>query len=235
MLLAELEIRHSRDIAPTRRVALGELWLPTEPAPGFGGILLAGIVAAFGPRLDDETRDDLDLLTDQLERGRRIPQPRLRYRLQVDVIGLDRSRHQLVGEGEDMALDLDRHGGPLPQVLGALYAAGRISYKARPQVFALLRRAARWEGEAGPKLMAYLTGDEASYRAWRTPANDARWALGTLGFEAGDEPERVVVQRRYRDLVRRAHPDAGGAAETAGRRITELTEARRILLAEQSA
>ncbi|MDQ1376415.1 MAG: rRNA (guanine1516-N2)-methyltransferase, partial [Acidimicrobiaceae bacterium] len=47
MLLAELEIRHSRAIAPTRRVALGDLWLPTEPAPGFGGILLAGILAGY--------------------------------------------------------------------------------------------------------------------------------------------------------------------------------------------
>ncbi len=54
MLLAELEIRHSRPIAPTRRVALGEdVFLPTEPAPGFGGILLACIVATFGQELDD--------------------------------------------------------------------------------------------------------------------------------------------------------------------------------------
>ena len=40
MLLAEIEIRHSRAIAPTRRVALGPYWLPTEPSPGYGGILL---------------------------------------------------------------------------------------------------------------------------------------------------------------------------------------------------
>ena len=42
MLLAELEVRHSRAVAPTRRVALGRHWLPTDPAPGYGGILLGG-------------------------------------------------------------------------------------------------------------------------------------------------------------------------------------------------
>ena len=39
MLLAELEIRHTRANLPTRRVALGLRWLPVDPAPGFGGVL----------------------------------------------------------------------------------------------------------------------------------------------------------------------------------------------------
>src|SRR6058998_3345203 len=109
MLLAELEIRHSRAIAPTRRIALGELWLPADPSPGFGGILLAGIVGASVSLLDDDLRDELDILIDDLERGRRIPQPRLRHRFQVDTHGLDRSHHRLVGEGEDLELDYDGH------------------------------------------------------------------------------------------------------------------------------
>src|SRR5213078_837477 len=94
MLLAELEIRHSRAIAPTRRIALGALWLPTDPAPGFGGILLAAVVAATVGGLDDDSRDDLDVLIDDLERTRRIAQPRLRHRFQTDVVGLDRSHHR---------------------------------------------------------------------------------------------------------------------------------------------
>ena len=36
MLLAELEIRHSRAVVPTRRVALGLHWLPVDPPPGPG-------------------------------------------------------------------------------------------------------------------------------------------------------------------------------------------------------
>ena len=47
MLLAELEIWHSRPITPTRRVALGHLVLPADPAPGFGGVLLGAVVVAL--------------------------------------------------------------------------------------------------------------------------------------------------------------------------------------------
>ena len=230
MLLAELEIRHSRAIAPTRRVALGDLYLPTEPSPGFGGLLLAAIVGACMPRLDDESRDELDRLLVDLERGRRIAQPRLRHRFQTDTHGLDRSRHRLVGDGEAMALELDEHGAVLPQALGAAYAAGRLSYRARPDAFRLLRRATRWEGEPDDRLIRYLTSDEAAYKPWRRPGDEA-WALTVLGFNAGTEPARSEILGRFRTLVRDAHPDHGAAADAAGTRITDLAEAKRILLA----
>ena len=231
MLLAELEIRHSRPIAPTRRVALGEdLFLPTEPAPGFGGILLACIVATFSQELDEEMSDELHDLLEDLERGRRISQPRLRHRFQVDVVGLDRSHHRLYGEGESFHLDLEAKGHPMPQVLGAAYAAGMLSSKAKGPVFRLLRKATLWAGPPGPKLLAFLQGGEAAYKSWTTAANDERWAMAVLGFEPADLPDADDVGRRYRDLVRLAHPDAGGDARLAGQRITELNEARRVLL-----
>lgn len=229
MLLAELEVRHSRAVAPTRRVALGSLWLPTDPAPGFGGLLLAGIVGGFAPRLDDELRDELDGLVHDLQAGRRIAQPRLRHRFQSDTVGLDRSRHRLVGDGERVQFELDDHGAPLPQVLGALYAASLLSYRARPDVFRLVRRATRWEGEADDRLAGYLTGDEAGLGGWRT-GRDESWALRLLGFGGGDVPTRSDVLRRFRKLVREVHPDHGAQAEGAGERIHQLTEARRILL-----
>jgi hypothetical protein len=231
VLLAELEIRHSRAIAPTRRVALGELWLPTDPAPGFGGVLLASIVAASVCRLDDEARDELDGLIAQIERGMRIPQPRLRYRFQLDTHGLERSHHRLVGTGESMGLEYDDHGSPMPQVLGAVYAAGKLSYRARPETFRLLRRATRWESGNDDRLLSYLTGDEA-VRAWQSSAFDERWALELLGFKANAEPARSEILKRFRTLIFRAHPDHGGSVDDAGQRITELTEAKRILLAE---
>ena len=234
MLLAELEVRHSRPIAPTRRVALGRLWLPTDPAPGFGGVLLAGIVAAGVADFDEDTCYELDRLVDDLDAGRRISQPRLRHRFQTDVVGLDRSCHQLVGAGEAVELELDMHGSPLPQVLGAVYAAGQLSLRSRSNVFRLVRRAARWRGPVGERLVTYLTGDEAAYKAWRAPADDQRWALETLGFVSGDEPEGDDVLRRFRQLVRSAHPDAGGSAEGAGQRISDLTEAKRILRAAEA-
>src|SRR5215471_12916674 len=117
MLLAELEVRHSRAVAPTRRVALGSLWLPTDPPPGYGGILLGGIVAAHIDDLPPEERDDFLALTDELEAGKRIPQPRLRHRYQTDVVGLERTRHALVGTDDDMRFELAGHGRPAPQLL----------------------------------------------------------------------------------------------------------------------
>src|SRR5213078_2509957 len=107
MLLAELEIRHSRAAVPTRRVALGERWLPAEPAPGPGGILLGGLVAAHVDAIDD------DLLVELLGL--------------IDVVGLDRSRHKLVAQGEEMVFELDEHGPAVPQVLGAVYAVRELS------------------------------------------------------------------------------------------------------------
>lgn len=230
MLLAEIEIRHSRAIAPTRRVALGELYLPTDDAPGPGGVLLAGILGGFARLLDDEARDGLDRLLWDIGNGARVAQPRLRYRFQSDVHGLDRSRHRLIGVGRASALELDDHGAPLPQVLGAVYAASRLTQAARAQVFRLLRRATRWEGEPDERLLAYLTSDEAAFRAPES-RGDERWALKVLGFAARSEPPRSDILARFRTMIRDVHPDHGAEADGAGERISDLQEARRILLA----
>src|SRR3954454_1240589 len=103
MLLAELEVRHSRPYSPTRRLALGQLYLPTDDeGPGHGGLLLAGIVAAGVSALDedDDLLDRIDDLLSDLEAGRRIVQPRILYRFQKDTHGLDRSHHRLLGDAE---------------------------------------------------------------------------------------------------------------------------------------
>ena len=231
MVLAEIEVRHSRAVAPTRRVALGGLYLPVEPAPGFGGILLAGIVGAGASLLDEELRDELDLLIDDLERKRRVAQPRMRHRFQADTHGLARARHRLVGVGEAMELELDDEGHVLPQVLGAVYAASKLSSRARPEVFRLLWRATRWEGDDLGALLDYLGGDEAALRRPRGARHDATWALTVLGFNSGADPSRPDVLRQFRQLVRDAHPDHGAATANAGERISELTAAKRILLA----
>lgn len=227
MVLAEIEIRHSRAIAPTRRVALGELFLPTDP-PNHGGLLLAGILGGWVGSLPDEERDGVDRLLWDLEYRGNVAQPRLRYRFQTDVVGLDRSRHRLVDEGGVPALHLDGHGAGMPQVLGAVYAASRLSSTVRPSVFRLLRRATRWEGEVDGRLLSYLSGDEAAYLP-ATPLGDETWALNVLGFSTRSEPPRSDILRRFRALIRDAHPDHGGEAQDAGARITQLTEAKRIL------
>lgn len=230
MILAELEVRHSRAIAPTRRVALGTLHLPAEPEPGYGPLLLAAVLAAHVGALDDELRDELDRLLSDLELGHRIAQPRLRHRYQTDLVGLTRSSHRLVRVGRAVALETDDRGGLLPQVLGALYAATTLSPVVRPRAFRLLRRATRWEGPSDERLMRYLAGEEATLRSLTT-VGDERWALGVLGFPTQTEPLRGDILRRFRRLVRDVHPDHGGAAAEAGTRIQELADAKRILLA----
>jgi hypothetical protein len=231
VLLAELEIWHSRPVAPTRRVAIGRRLLPVHPPPGFGSILLGGIVAAHVEELDPDLVGELDRLIGDLEAGRRIPQPRLRHRFQADRHGLAKSTHRLLGHGDAVELDVASAGGsPASQILGAVYAAGALGPAVRAPAMAVVRRAVRWQGPVGPALVAHLSGGTA--RAWSVGAlaDPVGWALGILGFEAHDQPARRDLQRRYRDLLREAHPDHGGEATEAAGRIAELAEARRILL-----
>jgi hypothetical protein len=231
VLAAELEVRHSRIVAPTRRVALGELYLPTDPPDG--PLLLAAVVGTFVPRLDPELRDDLDLLIDDLERRRRIPQPRLRHRFQTDTHGLARSRHRLYRDDDTNAPSLSYEDAlhPLPQILAAVYAAGMLTSAARPHAFSLLWRAARWYGGTSDDLIRHLAGTDPITDIRRRRGADAAWALAALGFDPDDQPARGDVVRRFRDAVRDAHPDHGAESTEASQRITELTDARRILLA----
>jgi hypothetical protein len=234
VILAELEVFHSRPIAPTRRVALGRSELPVTPTPGFGGILLAGIVAGHIDELDPELFDDLNRLTYQLQEGQRIPQPRLRHRFQQDRIGLTRSVHRLIGEGEDLAFDFEVKGAAAQHILAAVYAAGRLSPGPRQRVCDALRRAMRWSGPLDRSFVAHLSGLDRG-RAWSTRAfqDPVRWAmdvLGLVGLDRFEVPERTVIQRQFRELLRDAHPDHGGASEDAAQRIADLTEARRILI-----
>jgi hypothetical protein len=241
VILADLEVYHSRPIAPTRRVALGRSHLPVSPAPGFGGILLGGVVAANISGLDPELFDDLDRLTHQLQDGHRIPQPRLRHRFQADRIGLTRSVHRLVGSGEDLELDLDDKAHPAQSVLAAVYAAGRLEWHARGAVMDTIRKAMRWSGPLDRSLVTHLAG-LARGRSWDPSAlgDPVAWALDVLALEraAADRadrsdhelPARAAVLRQFRDLLREAHPDHGGDRDEAAQRIADLTEARRILL-----
>lgn len=231
MLLAELEIWHSRPIAPTRRVALGRATLPSDPPPGFGGLLLGGIVAAHLAELDPDLLPELGGLIADLEASRRIPQPRLRHRLQVDHIGLARSRHRLVSHGDVLDFELDGQGTAASQILGAVYVAGELDLSVRRVVMDVLRRAMRWQGPVGPAMVAHLSG-AAGAPSWSAGAfaDPELWALSALGFTRRDAPDRGEVQRRFRELLRVAHPDHGGRSEGAADRISELAEARRILL-----
>ncbi len=234
MILAELEIYHSRPIAPTRRIALGMRNLPIDPAPGAGGLLLAAIVARTAPSVEPELREGLVHLIDDLDRGARIPQPRVRHRFQTDRVGLLRSTHRLVAAGNNLSFDFDdEYGRPVQQAIGAIYAAGSLPVEARSTVFDAVRSSLVWGGPVDAAFIGAVMGGDtaglADLRAWNDPVS---WALDVFELEGSrdDAPSRRAVQRRFRSLLRDAHPDHGAETVGAADRIAELNEARRILL-----
>lgn len=231
MLLAELQLWHTRPVTPTRRIALGHLVLPTDPAPGLGGVLLAAVVAAYLPDVDQELHPDIGRLIDQVVRGERVVQPRLQHRYQIDRHGLATSVHQLNGDADHVEFDLHSMGRPLSQVLGAIYALERLAFDARKGVAPVLHRAMRWRGPIGPSFVADITG--VSRTDLVGVADPRVWALDLLGFPMGTaKVTKKDVMALFRTRLREAHPDHGGDDATAAASIERLGEARRILLGQ---
>ena len=217
-------------------MALGNSRLPCDPGPGPGGVLLGGVVARFVGALDPDSIPDLERLTRELEHGRRIAQPRLRHRLQVDTIGLSRVTHRLVTRDDRAEFEFDENGAPEQQILGAVYAAGILDPPLRRSVMAAIRRAIGWGGPVGADLIATLSGMRPGVGGTRMAlADPTAWALERLGFGASigvrvvAAPSPQDVQRRYREKLREVHPDHGAEVDGAAQRIAELSEARRIL------
>ncbi|MGI9608235.1 MAG: hypothetical protein ACR2P0_19045 [Acidimicrobiales bacterium] len=235
MLLAELEVWHSRPIAPTRRVALGDCHLPTDPAPGPGGLLLGAVLARFAADLDRDLHDDMLELMAEVERGVTIGQPRLRHRLQRDRVGLTRSRHRLFQDADVLRFSLETaKGNPAQSALAAVYACEKIPLESRGPVIGVLRKGIDWVGPVGPGLVDHLVGREVAERfrsgEYSIASDPLIWALGVLGLQGESEPRPREVQKRYRRLLRDAHPDHGAAEDQAASRIADLARAREILL-----
>ncbi len=239
VVIAELEICHSRPIAPTRRVALGTRNLPVDPAPGPGGVLLAAIVAHTATGIDPELREDLMDVMDRLSRGVKVVQPRVRHRFQTDRVGLTVSRQQLLAVNGSLGFQFDdENARPVQLALGALYAAGSLPAAARDVVFDTFEAALVWSRPVDGSFISYMMGGGSAglddellrLRAWHDPVS---WALEVLEIDhnGDDLPSKRHVQRRFRSLLRAAHPDHGAQDADAAARIAELSEARRILLA----
>ncbi len=239
MLLAELQIFHSRPIAPTRRLAMGPCLLPTDPAPGVGAVLLGVVVARHMRSIDPNLWDDFTRLSFEIERGTKVAQPRLRFRWQDDRIGLTRSQHQLVRVRDDLNfIHDDENGTPIQQVLGALYSARLLKLDDRRAAMDVCRRGMRWIGDEADidRLVAHLCGSDTGFAMPAAAStNPVAWAFEILGFDtfqSDDDrrPRAPDVQRRFRAMLLKVHPDHGGDSDEAASRIAELTEARRILL-----
>ena len=248
MLLAELNVRHTRRHMPTRRVALGDVYLPTSGAAS-GAVLLGAVVGEFAPLLDEEQLDLVPRLVHDAREGLSVPRIALRYRLQTDVHGLDRSRHRMINEPgvggarSRVVLELDCHGRPDPQVIGACLAAAALPSSARPQALSAIDAAVRVprlpEGveirrlrEGIPGLQPFAPGAArvTGLDPWSGVPSERRWAMEVLGLGADMDLARDDVQARFRRLVRLAHPDHGAARDGAAERLAELAEARELLL-----
>jgi hypothetical protein len=229
VLLAELEVFHNRPFAPTRRLALGYRRLPVDPPPGFGAVLLGAIAAVAGEELDGEDRGALRRLMAHVEAGDRVAQPQVRHRFQTDRHGLARTWAGLRGTGDSVELDVDGAGSPLQLALAAVYAAGQLAPDAQPRVLDVIRRGLAWRGAIGPATYRHLAG--ASDMKWAATAfADPRlWALDVLGLDESRSGEKEV-RKRFRQLLREAHPDHGAETADAAERIADLAEARTILL-----
>lgn len=208
--------------------------LPVDPAPGAGGLLLAAIVARTAPLVEPDLREGLVHLIEDLDRGARIPQPRVRHRFQTDRVGLLKSTHRLVADGNNLTFDFDDdYGRPVQQALGAIYAAGSLPAATRSTVFDAIRSSLVWGRPVDAGFINAIMGGQratlADLRSWNDPVS---WALDVFDLDNSDDgaPSKRVVQRRFRSLLRDAHPDHGAETMGAADRIAELNEARRILL-----
>ncbi len=248
MVLAELNVRHTRRHMPTRRVALGDTYLPTAGA-AFGAVLLGAVVAEHLPELDDEQREVLPRLVHDAADGLSVPRIAMRYRLQTDTHGLDCSRHRILREHGEVVLELDRHGRPDPQVIGAVMAAAAMRPTSRRVAGRTIAAALRNPGvlpegmtirrllHGLPGLAPYAPGTSAPTangdgdgERWRGVPAEQRWAMEVLGLGAGMALDPRDVRARFRRLVRLAHPDHGASGEGAAERLAELAEARAVLL-----
>jgi hypothetical protein len=133
-------------------------------------------------------------------------------------------------------------------VIGALMAAAALPPSGRKVAFRFVDAAVARPGflpeglevrrmfQGLPGLRPYPPGARApeGVRAagdeWRGVPSERRWAMEVLGLGADMDVERDDVQRRFRRLVRLAHPDHGAVSAGAAERIAELTDARELLL-----
>lgn len=232
MIVAELEVFHSRPVAPTRRVALGRAQLPIDPPPGHGATLLAAMAATFSPEVDPDLFDDYVVLLRQVEHSQRISQPRLRHRFQEDRIGLTRSVHRIVVEGSSLRFRIEKGTGSAEQhLLAAAYACRPMPAASRTAAVAAIHVGLRWRGALDARFVARVLGRSGSASLPVLALSDPiGWARRVLGIAPDAALSRSTVQRRFREALRDAHPDHGAEQIGAADRIADLAEARRILL-----
>ena len=216
-------------IAPTRRVAVVTA-SSTDPAPGPGGLLLGAVLARFAPDLDKDTRKEMLVLMREIERGDRIGQPRH----SASPAGSHRAQPQPSPSARDPMGCSSRWRptrGRGTVGLAAVCACAKIPDSQRSTVVDVLRKASM-DGPGGPGLIDHLVGAEIAMRfgvvrstSLPTPCS----GRSTSSVSTVMASRRRAV-KRYRALLRDAHPDHGADDDEAADQIAELSRAREILL-----
>ena len=164
-------------------------------------------MAAFVYDIDADLHADLVRLTYQLEGGQHpsapppAPVPSRSDRPQP----LQPHPHRRRGGADIRSRPW---GAPAPQVLAAMYAAGRLEPMVRPRAFDTIRRAMRWRGDVDDGLIHFLSGHNGT-AGWAAVdgVDPIHWALGA-GFTAVDTAGRKDVQRPL------PQPVAGGPSRS---------------------
>ena len=248
MLLAELNVRHTRRHMPTRRVALGDAYLPTS-GTAYGAVLLGAVVAEFVGGLDEEQRELVPRCSHDAREGLSVP------RIASALPAPDRHRTGSTGRATgssgaehgapQVVLELDRHGRRDPQVIGAVMAAAALPPSGRGVALARHRRraaparslpegldgAAPARGRARPRAVRARRGrpgrrngaDLVARRARRS--GGGRWRCSACA--PGWSVERDDVQRPVPPAGAARAPDHGGDSDGAAERLAELARGAR--------
>ncbi len=195
MVLAELNIRHTRRHQPTRRVAIGDAYLPTS-----GPALRRGAARRRRGRAPARARRGAargPAPTPARGPRRAVACPRIamRYRLQTDLHGLDRSRHRIVARGRPgRPRARPSRRGPTRRSSGAVMAAARVAVERPVHVaFRAIDAALRRPGPAprGARGAAAARGRprHAALRAGRGPEHEQWPRAGRSGGTAGGESD----------------------------------------------
>jgi hypothetical protein len=218
--------------------------------PQAAGVLLVGaVVHEFWPALDDDDRVEFTEFVRSAASGVDLPRIAVRHRVQRDTHGLDRSRHRIEQDDRRVVVELDTHGAPIPQLLGAVVAVALLPPAARHRGLDAIRRVVngrvpydrfgivvRRLADGIPHEVPWAPGATWHHGAppeevvWDGVDSELRWAMEVLGFRAGTDVRKDDVNRRFRRLLRDAHPDTGATDDGAAERIEELSEARDRLL-----
>ena len=231
MLLAELEIWHTRPVTPTRRVALGPPRAAHRSSAGAWAVCCWRRWSRPTCPTSTKTCSPISArLIDQVARGERIVQPRLQHRYQVDRHGLAVSVHQLNGDADNVTFDLHSMGRPLSQVLGAVYALERIELRrsraaSRPCCTARCAGAVRSGRRSSP------TSAVSVAATWSVSPIREYGRSTLLGFpmDTGKVTKKEVMAH-FRPKPARGASRPRWRRRRAGDAIERLGEARRILL-----